>query len=196
METYTIAVRELPPICKIGEKIYVIHEGIAERFRTKCPVCDDEKKIKYRGYEMGCPYCTSAAHSGTIDQSSIRIPRYEIVEYIVNGVYLEGPDTKIAYEPKNRNNTLNLPRIKKVEAFHRASSSWNSVTEIVVPTGGYLDPKPELVLMVKSTNAIAFTSRQKAQEAVNLLTERARKALVAFNEKYGCSFEFPEEAAK
>ena len=195
MQTYSVNVREVPMLSNIGDKFYVIHAKAKKTFKTKCPICDDAQKIEYRGIEFPCPFCTGSNYrtKDEIVRSSISIFSFEIDEYIVNSVLIEGQESKTAYEPRNRNEIGNLPRIKNVKAFHRSSSSYRDIDTIDVPQGLNLDPTPERVLSVMRPQALGYTTKQKAREAVAILVENEKNRLAEFNEKYGCNFEYPED---
>lgn len=195
MQTYAVNVREVPMLSSIGDKFYVIHAKDRKTFKTKCPICDDAQKIEYREIEFPCPYCTGGNYRirDEIVRSSIDIFGFEIDEYIVNSVLIEGPEAKTAYEPRNRDDIFKSPRIKNMKAFHRSSSSYRDIDTIDVPLGLNLDPSPERVLSVMRPQVLGFTTKQKAREAVSILVENEKKRLAVFNEKYGCNFEYPED---
>lgn len=198
METYSIDVREIPQISRIGEKVYVIHQYNSKTFSQKCPVCDDEKKITYRGYEMPCPYCVGGSYrSGNLVKSTIVVYDLRVEEFVVNKIEITAPDYKSAYGTKNQCKAGNAPRISAVSAFTRRNCSYSSVATVRVPNGEvWLDPDEKHILEVMNLSSLVFTTRKKAEAAVSLLVEREKKKLDEFNKKYGCHYEYPFEEAK
>lgn len=193
MKNYTIGVRELPPVYEIGRRIYAVRTKQYYMFQQTCPVCDGTKKITYRGYEMECPYCVRrGARDGSV-ASAIRIRTFKVEEFIVRSVEICGPDTKSAYEPRNKDDIFNVPKINKVTMFTRRDNGYNGVEEITVQQGSYLDPTDEVVRNALQIEAMAFTSRAKAAAAKKILVEMEKQRLAEFNEKFGCSYEYPEE---
>lgn len=197
MEKFSIEVHSLPPIHKIGQKVYVIREESlgSGRFRVKCPVCDDEKKIAYRGYDLPCPYCSEKKQYGWDKDpiiNSISLKGYTVVEYIVNSITIEGSDTMDAYKPRNA--AKRPPRIMKVGAFHRYDGGWHSVDTVSVPNSVGIDLDPTEEWLGKDgvrVGSFAFTTKKKAQEAAEFFTEKEKKRLAEFNKKFGCNFEYP-----
>ena len=65
-----------------------------------------------------------------------------------------------------------------------------------VPGGRFLNPDEDLLRKGIELSKILFTKRAKAEEAKRILVEVEKQKLSEFNEKFGCSHEYPEEAAK
>ena len=197
MKTYSIGVRDIPQISQIGEKVYAIHQWNSRTFSQKCPVCDGEKKITYRRYELPCPYCVAGMSTSTngkpIVRDTITMYAFEVEEYIVNHIEIEGPDLKKTYSASERGKLENMPKIKCVAAFTRRNSGCNGTATILVRDGIFLDPDDDKVINVLRMSDYSFTTRKKAEHAVDLLVEREKKRLAVFNEKFGCSYEYPEE---
>lgn len=198
METYSVGVRNIPQISRIGEKVYVIHQYNSRTFNQKCQVCNDTKNITYRGYEMPCPYCVGGTYrSGNLIRNTITVYGFEVEEFIVNKIVVEGPDTKSGYDPKNRNNILNVPKIAEVWAFTRRNSSSTSIATVRVPNGGLcFDPDEETVKRTMKISDFVFTTRKKAEAAVRLIVGKEKERLDEFNAKYECQYEYPFEEAK
>lgn len=198
MENYIIDVREKPQICRIGEKVYSIHRYNSRTFTQKCQVCDDTKKITYRGYEMPCPYCVGGSYrSGDLVRNTITVVGLEVEEFIINKIVIEGPDTKYAYDPKNRDRVISAPKISEVWAFTRRNSSSSSIATVKVPNGGvYLDPEENWILRAMNPDSLVFTTRKKAETAVSLLVRKEKERLAEFNAKYECQYEYLFEEAK
>lgn len=198
METYSIDVREIPQISRIGDKVYVIHQYNSRTFTQKCQVCDDTKKITYRGYEMPCPYCVGGTYrSGNLVRNTCTVYGLEVEEFIVNSVVIEGPDTKSAYATKNKGSIISAPKVAGVYAFTRRNGSSSSIATVKVPNGGlYLDPEEKYILNALHLDSFVFTTRKKAEAAVSLLVGKEKERLAEFNAKYECSYEYPFEEAK
>lgn len=196
METYSVGVRELPSVYEIGRKLYAIRTKRHYSFQQTCPVCDGTRKITYRGYEMDCPYCVRVGNSAGTVTSTITVRAFVVEEFIVRSVTISGSDTKADYEPKRRNSIYGQPRIRSVTAFTRRDSSYRGTEEVEVPGGRFLDPDEDLLRKDIELSKILFTKRAKAEEAKRILVEVEKQKLSEFNEKFGCSHEYPEEAAK
>lgn len=196
METYSIGVRELPEVYQIGRKLYAIRTKNHHGFQQKCPVCDGTRKLTYRGYEMPCPYCMKIGNSAGTVGSQITVRTFVVEEFIVRAVEINGSDTKADYEPKRRESIYGQPRITKVTAFTRRDNSYRGVEEVSVPGGRFLDPDEELLRKDVELSKIMFTKRAKAEEAKKILIEVEKQKLTEFNVKFGCCFEYPEEAKK
>lgn len=196
METYSVGVRELPEVYQIGQKLYAIRTKKHYSFQQTCPVCDGTKKISYRGYEMPCPYCVRIGNSAGVVTSMITVRTFIVEEFIVRAVEIKGSDTKADYEPKRRESVYSQPRITNVTAFTRRDNGYRGVEEVSVPGGRFLDPDDELLKKDVELTKIMFTKRAKAEEAKKILIEVEKQKLSEFNEKFGCSYEYPEEAKK
>lgn len=198
METYSIDVRGIPQISRIGDKVYVIHQYNSRTFTQKCQVCDDTKKITYRGYEMPCPYCVGGTYrSGNLVRNVCTVYGLEVEEFIVNKIVIAGPDTKSAYATKNKGSIINAPKVTGVYAFTRRNGSSSSIATVKVPNSGiYLDQEEKYVLDALQLDSLVFTTRKKAEAAVALLVEREKERLAEFNAKYECNYEYPFEEAK
>ena len=198
METYSIEVREIPKISRIGEKVYVIHRYNSRTFSQKCQVCDDTKKITYRGYEMPCPYCVGGTYrSGNLVKNTITVYGLMVEEFIVNKIVIEGPDTKSGYDQNNRDRTINAPKISEVWAFTRRNSSSSSIANVRVPSSGvFLDPEEKYILGALHLDSLVFTTRKKAEAAVAMLVGKEKERLAEFNQKFECEYEYPFEEEK
>ena len=65
---------------------------------------------------------------------------------------------------------------------------------MIVPSEAFIDPVPEKILSLSfDLPSAGFTTKRRAQEALKLLVDREKERLAAFNKKYGCNYEYPEE---
>ena len=162
METIYANVRELPPVWEIGTKVYIIQNTSSKSFEEKCPMCEDMKNITYKGFTVPCPLCSSRKEN----VKNITIRKYEVVELIVNGYEISGPENKSCYKGERQFEQRSLPMIKNVKAFAKSDAGWNSIMSMTIPTyKDRFDPAKDVVMKSLKISDYIFTSKKKAEEA-------------------------------
>ena len=118
---------ERQPTFWYGDRFFMVRpcigyrESVTAEFREKCPVCDDTRKIRVRGFEFDCPNCCRYSRQQT--KEYLRLMKYEVKDFIVNEIKIKGPDTKSGFSP----NGLQAPRITSIKAFHKYSRSQGDI---------------------------------------------------------------------
>ena len=189
MVNITITVGRTPRIWEFGQKVYFLEMKKIQQFHASCPICDNTKKITYKGHELRCPNCEDK------NMPSIEVYRPTLREFIVNKIVVAGPDYKNAWTKKAQTENINAPGIREVWAFDRQNAGYSGVFSRRVPDGVFVDPTLEWAAD-RSVDACCYTSPKAAKEVIELFTERERLRLVQFNEAYETNFEYPEEAKK
>lgn len=174
-----------------GQKLYVVTtkkwNGYTV-FNGKCPICDDKKEIKLKGYTFKCPLCQ--AYIANNSATRIEIYNYEVREYIINHVEIQGVNYKNAYSENGRHNDKNLPAVKWY-GFDRYGTSFTeshqfSSDEIQTSDPDKLDIK-------KNLSGQAFFSKADAARFCKRLHERQKELLTKFNAEHGTEHEYPFE---
>ena len=189
---FEVQVKDKEKVWRIGDRFYKVSPKQLETYSETCPICDGTKKVEIRGHEFHCPYCQDRSNSYYIkDLQSITLHGFNVVEYLVNGFEVVGEVKKGNY-PAN-GTAKEPPKFKRFNTFTKWGSSYNAVSTTQAPRFDELDLTTEQALKRLSLEDVAFTTEAKAEEFVAALVEREKARLAEFNEKFGCSYEYPEE---
>ena len=184
--TRTASVDTMVPVW-LGDKVYTVEEdqrGV-QSYNPMCPACSNTRVIKAKGddgseYEVECPLCKRSSYSHT--GNYLRLGHIIINEYIVNKVALGTPDTKKLYKGGA------IPRIAitSMSAFNSTESCKN----IPLYSSAFIHSLDDLPEPSGRTYGY-FLTKKEAEKAVEVYTERDKKKLRDFNEKYGTDYEYP-----
>lgn len=189
MKNITITVGSTPKIWEFGQRVYFLEMEKIKHFEASCPICENTKKITYRGHELKCPNCEDKK------MPSIDVYRPVLKEFIVNKIVISGPDYKNAWTKKAQTENQNAPQIREVWAFNRTNAGYAGAFSRRIPDGAFVDPELKLA-EDRRIDACCYTTPKAASGIIDLLIERERLRLVQFNEAYETNFVYPEEAAK
>lgn len=171
------------PELQYGQTIYVIEPDPTKLNPSeylsfgKCPVCDDKKKISYRGYEIECSYCRQ------VSTKYIILTKYVLSKYFVNRFRFSGPDFVSSIRS-------HLPKIEDFCAFTRWGKGYDDIrVREIYPDD--LDPSDDKVCKYGEDDVFVFTSKNAAEHALELVIEKQKKLLDEFNKKYGTDYVFP-----
>lgn len=187
------------PLFWLGDKFYKVEEAAprhgqtyAMTFTSKCPSCNDTKKITYKGYngsdfECECPVCKGRNGYGS---NRLRLPNYEIHEYIVYKIKAQGPETISAY----KDGTGYIDSIV-LSAFCRIGRCADDFIQTNAPTvEGLIDRDIDSMFMNADyfePSDYAFRKKADAARFLNALKERDRQRLAEFNKTYETEYEYP-----
>lgn len=189
-----VKVRDKEKVWRIGDRFYKVSPKQLVTYRETCPICDGSKKVEIRGREFPCPYCQDHRNSYCVkDLQSITLHGFNVVEYIVNGFEVFGEEKKGNYQSDGT--AKEPPTFKRFDAFTKWGNSYNAVSTTRAPYFDELDLTTEQALKCLSLEYVAFTTAKKAEAFVAALVEREKARLAEFNEKFGCSYEYPEDKA-
>lgn len=188
------------PLFWLGDKFYKVEETTprygrtsAITFASKCPSCNDTRKITYIGcngsnFECECPVCKGSAGNGYGNR--IRLSNYEIHEYIVYKINAQGPETVSAY----KDGTGYIDSIS-LTAFCRTGRCADDYIQTTVPFAeGFVDRDIESIFINArffGSTELVFRKKADAARLLSALKERDRERLAEFNRTYGTEHEYP-----
>ena len=151
-----------------GQKLYVVEPDPTLNcnrnrvtFSEKCPVCDNTRKIQYRGFELKCTYC-----------DRVGVNYICIEKYTVSGIKSE------------------LPVIKNIRMFTRWGRGFSDCKTKEINMRN-VDPKDERLVAEHRSVDFVFTSKEAAAHALELLIENDKKRLNEFNKEHGTEYKYP-----
>lgn len=165
-----------------GDKLYRIEKKRAKIFNEPCKVCDEAKKITYRGLTFNCPFCCDYRNNRTF----IEVREFEISEYFINKITIEGEPIKKNFAPSAIFD--NPPRVR-YEAFTRNGNGYDD-TRTAKVNDRCIDPVPEDYIKFDSRDYF-FIDKKKAKETLELMQKREREKFEAFCKENNCNYEFP-----
>lgn len=169
------------PDFEYGQKLYVVEPdptgNNSTAFSEKCPVCDNTRKINYKGYELKCSYCDR------LSANYISIRKYVVREYFVNEFVVEGPESISGMKTQ-------LPVVKKICAFTRWGHGYNDIKKKQLFVYD-VDPDDQQIKEDRRMDNFVFTSKNAAYHALEIIMEKERDNLNKFNDEHGTSYEFP-----
>ena len=188
------------PLFWLGDKFYkveesAIHHGRTSKmeFSSKCPSCNDTRKITYKGYngsdfECECPVCKGSVYHGY--GNKIRLTNWELHEYIVYKISAQGPETVSAYK-----DGIGYIDSMRLRAFCKIGRCMDDYIETNVP---WVENHIDVDVSSIDMSAHYFDSRdyvyRKKADAVKLLDalkEYDKKRLIEFNKTYETGYEYP-----
>lgn len=189
------------PIFWLGDKFYKVeaspYKNTKVNFSSKCPSCNDTRKITYKGYngsdfECECPIC-KGSNSHTYG-NNIALFNWEIHEYTVYKINAQGPETVSAYKDGTGYiETFTLTAFCKIgrckDDFIQCYVPLTKSHKVVdididsIDVNSYYFAPEEYV----------FTKKSDAAKFLKILQERDKKRLTEFNETYETEYEYPFE---
>lgn len=191
MKEYTVTL-DSEPTFWLGEHFFKVDSTIASRkeFYTRCPSCNNERRVKYilgyngKEYETECPICRGAVMKGY--DNRIELKDWHVNEYVVNCIDAQGPMTFSSY--KNEECVLNSIRL---EAFCKTGRCLGEYKKVQVPwTKNCIDPVLSELDMDWASDYV-FHKKKDAETFCRMLKDYDRKRLTEFNEKYQTNYEYP-----
>lgn len=167
-----------------GDKLYRVEEKRQKSFNEPCKICDDEKKITYRGFTFDCPFCGNYNNR----RNGIWVKEFTISEYFIHKITIEGEALKKNFSPAAAIFD-NPPRVK-YEAFTRTGNGYSDLRTATVYCDEWLDPTPDDYAKKYSDRAF-FSDKKKAQETLELMNGLEREKFDTFCRENGCTYEFP-----
>ncbi len=188
------------PLFWLGDKFYKVEETTLRygrtskmEFSSKCPSCNDTRKITYRGYngsdfECECPVCKGSVYHGY--GNKISLTNWEVHEYIVYKINAQGSETVSAYK-----DGIGYIDSMSLTAFCKTGRCMDDYIQTTVPcVENHVDTDISSIDM----NAYYFTPkdyvfRKKPDAArfLEALKERDKQWLAEFNRTYETAYEYP-----
>ena len=109
MEKYIIVLNEKPTFW-LGDRFYKVESAYGRHvtnkviLASKCPSCNDEKKVTYQGhdgktYEAECPVCKGDySRSRYREGNAIKLINWVVNEYFVYKISAHGPEQASKYK--------------------------------------------------------------------------------------------------
>ncbi len=188
------------PLFWLGDKFYkveasALNHGRASKmeFSSKCPSCNDTRKITYKGYngsvfECECPVCKGSVCHGY--GNKISLTNWEVHEYIVYKINALGPETVSAYK-----DGIGYIDSMSLTAFCKIGRCMDDYIQTTVPcVENHVDSD------VKSMDMDAyyfvpkdyvFRKKAGAVRFLEALKERDKQRLAEFNKTYETEYDYP-----
>lgn len=198
--TYSIILPQ-EPLFWLGDRFYAVGyyakgytADTSRDFSSKCPSCNDTRKITYRGYdgkdyEAECPLCKGGIGRGYGNR--IEIKNWQVREYIVHKISAQGPETVSAYKEDAVMDRIHLT------AFTKIGRGMDDYLEMRVPDVDNLvdvDPCSLNIANISDYHNVSeyvFRKKKDAEAFCRMIKDYDRKKLEEFNKTYGTSYEYP-----
>lgn len=189
------------PLFWLGDRFYTVDynaksfaSDTGTAFSSKCPSCNDTKKIAYRGYdgkeyEAECPLCKGSINRGYGNR--IEIKNWQVREYIVHKISAQGPETVSAYKEDAVMDRIRLTAFTKIG---RAMDDYLAMSVPNVDNLVDVDPGSLNIANIsdhKTVSEYVFRKKKDAEVFCRMVKDYDRKRLEEFNETYGTSYEYP-----
>ena len=187
------------PLFWLGDRFYAVDHysrycDDRRVFLSKCPSCNDTRKITYRGYdgkdyEAECPLCKGRIGCGYGNR--IEIKDWQVREYIVHKISAQGPETVSAYKED-----AVMDRIR-LTAFTKTGRCMDDYIEMNVPyVNNHVDVDLGSINIsgITAHNTVSdyvFRKKKDAEVFCRMIKDCDRKRLEEFNSTYGTSHEYP-----
>lgn len=198
MVTKTIML-DREPLFWLGDKFYKVNNknkrygNSYTRFSSKCPSCNDTRKITYKGcddkvYECECPICKGATCRGY--GNTIDLNNWNVNEFIVYTLNTRGMETESAYK-----NGAVMEAIQ-LSAFCKTGRCQDDYITTEVPFSCSTRVDVDIATLDFSqyhfdpVNYI-FRKRTDAVKFCNAIKEYDKQRLIEFNKTYGTDYEYP-----
>lgn len=187
------------PLFWLGDRFYAVTHYSRycddnRIFSSKCPSCNDTRKIIYRGYdckdyEAECPLCKGGIGHGYGNR--IGIKDWQVREYIVHKISAQGPEKVSAYKEDAVMDRIHLT------AFTKIGRGMDDYMEMSVP---YVDNHVDVDLSSINISRITerntvpdyvFRKKKDAEAFCRMIKDYDRKRLEEFNDTYGTAYEYP-----
>ncbi len=179
---------------KVEENKNIYRSGSRIEFVSKCPSCNDTKKIKYIGcdgneYEAECPLCAGSIYKGAGNR--IKLIKWEVHEYIVYGISGHGSTTVSSYKHE-----IAYMDSLSLTAFCKTGRGMDDYAETHVPfVENVVDPEINTADMSaieeRRVYDYVFKKKKDAEKLCEMLKDYDRTRLEKFNEKYGTNHKYP-----
>lgn len=199
MVTKTITFKK-EPLFWLGDKFYIVNNQNKRygysytRFSSKCPSCNDTRKITYKGcddkeYECECPICKGASYRGY--GNTIDLNNWNVNEYIVYDLDTRGIETESAYKDGA------VMAAVRLRAFCRTGRCLDNYITTEVPfTSARVDIDITSVDFSSyhfNPGDYVFRKKADAVKFCNAIKEYDKQRLIEFNKTYGTDYEYPYE---
>ena len=192
------------PLFWLGDKFYKVEESAYNHGRTskmefssKCPSCNDTRKITYKGYngskfECECPVCRGKGSVCHGYGNRISLTNWEVHEYIVYKISAQGPETVSAYK-----DGIGYIDSMSLTAFCKVGRCMDEYIQTTVPcVENHVDVDVSSINMGAASylfNPRDYVYRKKADAVkfLDALKEYDKERLVEFNKIYETEYEYP-----
>lgn len=188
------------PLFWLGDKFYKVEASAINRiqpskmeFSSKCPSCNDTRKITYKGYngsdfECECPVCKGSSYHGY--GNKIELTNWDIHEYIVYKINAQGPETVSAYK-----DGIGYIDSMSLTAFCKIGRCMDDYIQTTVPwVENHVDVDVSSIDMNAyyfTPNDYVFRKKPDAARFLEALKERDKQWLAEFNKTYETEYEYP-----
>ena len=189
------------PLFWLGDRFYAVDyyakkyaADTGTTFSSKCPSCNDTKKITYRGYdgkdyEAECPLCKGSINRGYGNR--IEIKNWQVREYIVHKISAQGPEKVSAYKEDAVMNRIHLT------AFTKTGRGMDDCVERNVPDfDDHVDVNLGSINIsriseYKTVSDYVFRKKKDAEAFCQMIKDYDKRRLEEFNGTYGTTYEYP-----
>ena len=178
---------------KVEEERKKYHFNSRAEFISKCPCCDDTRKVEILGkdgnkYESECPLCKGSIGKGFGNR--ITLKNWTVHEYIVHRLYASGPPKASAYKDA----TECIYSIS-LTGFCKTGRCMDDYIETRIPWAENINPS----LDTKDIKDIedhyvqdyVFQNKKDAEKLCVMLKEYDKQRLEEFNIKYKTDHKYP-----
>ena len=201
MEKYTIVLNQ-KPLFWLGDRFYKIETAFGRYgndkviFASKCPSCNDEKKIKYQGhdgktYEAECPICKGGyLRNRYMEGNAIELNNWVVNEYFVYKISAQGPEQISKYK-----DGVGYMESLSLRAFCRFGRCGDEFVEKEVPRNkNFIDRSIEELDVSDESfvpDGYVYTKKSEATKLLKAVRDRDVRRLIEFNKKFGTEYEYP-----
>ncbi len=188
------------PLFWLGDKFYKVEKTTPRygrtskmEFSSKCPSCNDTRKITYKGYngsdfECECPVCKGSVYHGY--GNKISLTNWEVHEYIVYKINAQGPETVSAYK-----DGIGYIDSMSLTAFCKVGRCMDDYIQANVPcVENNVDRDIETIDLDAyycTPSDYVFRKKADATKFLETLKEHDRQRLAEFNKTYETEYEYP-----
>ena len=180
MEKCTIVLKEKTPFW-LGDRFYQVESAYGQHVNdevilaSKCPSCNDEKKITYQRYMEG---------------NAIKLINWVVDEYFVYKISAQGPEQTSKYK-----DGIGYMDSLSLRAFCRFGRCGDEFFEKKVPQSKNLIDRSIEELDVNDESFVpddyVFRKKSEATKLLKAVRDRDVQRLIAFNKKFGTEYEYP-----
>ena len=197
MYTYEIQLSE-KPLFWLGDKFYKVNDKNNKfgdpytSFSSKCPSCNNTRKIVYKGYngsdyECECPVCKGSIGRGY--GNTIELRNWNVNEYIVYDITARGSERESAYKDGAVMESVTLDAFCKTG---RCLGDYISARVPFVPNQVDVDiTSLDFSKYYFNPDNYIFRKRADAIKFCNAIKEYDKQRLIEFNKTYGTDYEYP-----
>lgn len=180
-----------------GERVYKVESDYCTNYLEDCPVCDNTKKIRIRGFEFKCPYCGFS--SSRPDMILLSLSAYQVYEYYVCEFTVSGDIPVCVFGGKTNNSPDISSELMQRGAMIQSAKILRSIAgegglipnETLNLRSNFWDRDPLDNALLREPENYYWHDKEAADSVCRVLHERQKKDLEKFNKAHSANFEYP-----